>query len=252
MYNKVKTPDEISAIRESGRMLATVHEKLKEFIKPGITTKEIDEYAIAETRKLGGIPAFLGYQGFPGGVCTSINDAVVHGIPGDIVLNEGDIISLDYGVTYGGMITDAARTYVVGGTEAASKQVQKLISDTQRSLDMGIAQIKPGARIGDISSAVQKVLDDGGYGIVRDLVGHGVGHQLHESPEIPNYGHAGTGPVLKEGMTIAIEPMSTLGDWKVVVDPDGWTIRTRDGSLSSHSEDTILVTADGAEILTRL
>ena len=158
------------------------------------------------------------------------------------------IVGFDFCVSYQGMITDAARTFVVGGK--ASKEQEKLLKSTQRSLDDAISKVKNGARVGDLSYAAQRVLDRDGHGIVRDLVGHGVGHNMHEEPEIPNYGSAGTGPVLKTGMTIAIEPMATLGGWQVVIDPDGWTIRTRDGSLSAHFEDTVLVTEDGAEILT--
>jgi methionyl aminopeptidase len=172
----------------------------------------------------------------------------VHGIPNDIPFKDGDIVGFDFGVIYDGMVTDAARTFVVG---TSTKQLDQLIKTTKRSLDNAINQVKNGCKIGDISAAAQAPIDAGGYGNVRDLVGHGVGHQVHEEPEVPNYGSAGTGPILKAGMTIAIEPMVTLGDYKVVIDPDGWTIRTRDGSLSAHFEDTILVTDQGAEILTR-
>lgn len=249
MYNKVKTPAEITAIRESGRMLATVLNKIEEVVKPGMTGVEIDNLARTELSKMGGVPAFLGYQGFQGSICISVNDAVVHGIPNDKPFKEGDIVGFDFGVIYGGMVTDAARTFIIGDTSEANK---KLVSATQRSLDNAINAVKNGCSVGDIAQSAQDVLDQGNYGIVRDLVGHGVGHQVHEEPEIPNYGVAGTGPRLKSGMTIAIEPMATMGDWKVVMDPDGWTIRTRDGSLSAHFEDTILVTDDGAEILTRL
>ena len=250
MYNKPKTDAEIAAISESGRMLATVHEAVKKAIAPGVSGLFIDELAQKELKALGGTPAFLGYQGFPGAICISINDAVVHGIPDEYEFKDGDIIGFDFGVRYNGMITDAARTWIIG--ESKDTKLERLLKTTQRSLDDAINAVKPGASIGDIAAAAQKPLDDGGYGIVRDLVGHGVGHEVHEGPEIPNYGVAGTGPKIKQGMTLAIEPMATMGDFRVVMDPDGWTIRTRDGSLSAHSEDTILVTADGAEILTRL
>jgi methionyl aminopeptidase len=249
MYNKIKTPAEITAIRESGRMLATVLKKIEEVLKPGMTGLEIDDMSRTELSRMGGVPAFLGYQGFPGSICISVNDAVVHGIPNNIPFKEGDIVGFDFGVIYNGMITDAARTFIVGETSSVNK---RLVEATQKSLDNAINAVKNGCSVGDIAQAAQDVLDKGNYGIVRDLVGHGVGHQVHEEPEIPNYGTAGTGPRLKSGMTVAIEPMATLGDWKVVMDPDGWTIRTRDGSLSAHFEDTILVTEDGAEILTRL
>jgi len=249
MYNKVKTEKEITAIRESGRMLATVLNTIEEVLVEGMTGIDIDTLARNELKKLGGIPAFLGYQGFPGTICISVNDAVVHGIPNAIPFKSGDVIGFDFGVIYEGMITDAARTFVIGDSNS---EVKRLVQATQRSLDNAINKVKNGCSVGDVSSAAQDVLDRGGYGIVRDLVGHGVGHNVHEEPEIPNYGAAGTGPKLKSGMTIAIEPMSTLGGWQVVVDPDGWTIRTRDGSLSAHFEDTVLVTDDGAEILTRI
>jgi methionyl aminopeptidase len=250
MYNKVKTSEEITAIRESGRMLALVLDKIEKYVKPGVTGLEIDKIANEELKKLGGLPAFLGYQGFPNSICISINDAVVHGIPNSIPFKEGDIIGFDFGVSYEGMITDAARTFIVGNTD--DKQKLRLLEYTQKSLDMAINKVKNGASVGDISEATEKVLADNRLGNVRDLVGHGVGHYVHEEPEVPSYGHAGTGPKLKAGMTIAIEPMATLGDYKVVIDPDGWTIRTRDGSLSAHFEDTVLVTDDGCEILTRL
>mgnify|MGYP001035307371 CR=1 FL=1 len=249
MYNKVKTPQEIIAIRESGRMLATVLAKVEAMLAIGMTGLEIDAMAQATLREMGSTPAFLGYQGFPNAICISVNDAVVHGIPNDTPFKDGDIIGFDFGVIYNGMVTDAARTFVVGNS---TTKLDQLMKTTKRSLDDAINQVKDGCKIGDISAAAQAPIDVGGYGNVRDLVGHGVGHNVHEEPEVPNYGVAGTGPILKAGMTIAIEPMVTLGDYKVVVDPDGWTIRTRDGSLAAHFEDTILVTEDGAEILTRL
>jgi methionyl aminopeptidase len=249
MYNKIKTPSEIAAIRESGRMLATIQNLIEATIQPGMTGIEVDTIARTELSKLGGVPAFLGYQGFPGSICISLNDEVVHGIPNDTPFKTGDIIGFDFGVIYNGMITDAARTLIIGKT---TPEIQRLVATTQRSLDAAINTIRNGASVGDISAAAQDVLDKGGYGIVRDLVGHGVGHSVHEEPEIPNYGVAGKGPKLKSGMTIAVEPMATMGDWRVVIDPDGWTIRTRDGSLSAHFEDTLLVTDDSCEIITRL
>ena len=249
MYNKVKTPEEIEAIRESGRMLATVLAKVESSLAVGVTGLEIDAIAASELRKLGGKPAFLGYQGFPNSICISVNDAVVHGIPNNTPFKDGDIVGFDFGVIYKGMITDAARTFVIGDSDTKK---DALLKATKRSLDDAIMHVKDGCRIGDISAAAQAPLDAGSYGNVRDLVGHGVGHHVHEEPEVPNQGSPGTGPTLKAGMTIAIEPMSTMGDYKVVIDPDGWTIRTRDGSLSAHFEDTILVTRDGAEILTRI
>lgn len=249
MMTKIKTPAEIAAMRESGRMLATVLDVVGKSITPGITTKELDAIAASELTKLGGKPPFLGYGGFPAVICISLNDEVVHGIPGSQVVKNGDIVSFDFGVNYQGMITDAARSVLVG---PHNKVKQGLIDGTLESLDAGIAVVKNGVRVGDISAAIQAVLNDYGYGIVRDLVGHGVGHQLHEDPNIPNYGKAGTGETLKTGMTIAIEPMTTLGSHNVYTAADGWTIVTRDGSLAAHFEDTVLITDDGAEILTRL
>lgn len=249
MYNKVKTKAEIAAIRESGKMLAQVLEIVVAAAKPGVSGLEIDALAAAELKKLGGVPAFLGYQGFPNSICISVNDAVVHGIPNATPFKSGDVIGFDFGVTYNGMITDAARTVIIGDSD---DNIQKLVDNTKLSLDKAIAAVRDGCSVGDISAAAQDVMDAAGHGVVRDLVGHGVGHLVHEEPEIPNYGVGGTGPKLKSGMTVAIEPMATLGDWRVVLDPDGWTIRTRDGSPSAHFEDTILVTDDGCEILTRL
>src|SRR5690606_6959394 len=208
--------------------------------------------AADEVKRLGGKPSFLGYEGptpFPDVICISVNDEVVHGIPGDeLILRSGDLISIDFGVTYDGMVTDAARSYVIGDSK---EQVKKLVRDTEASMYAGIDTLRDGVRVGDISSAVQKILVKGGYGIVRDLVGHGVGHNLHEEPDIPNVGFAGSGPVLKAGMTIAIEPMATLGTHAVTVDEDQWTIRTADGSLAAHFENTVLITERGFEILTQ-
>lgn len=249
MTNKPKTPAELAAIRESGRMLATVLGVVGAAITPGITTKELDTIAATELKKLGGKPAFLGYYGFPAVICISINDEVVHGIPGTRVVKSGDLVSFDFGVTYNGMITDAARSVLVG---PHNKAKQGLLDGTLESLDAGIATVKHGVHVGDIGAAVQAILDSYGYGIVRDLVGHGVGHALHEDPNIPNYGKTGTGPELMAGMTIAIEPMATLGSYKVYTAADGWTVATRDGSLAAHFEDTVLVTETGAEILTRI
>ncbi len=249
MFTKVKTPQEIIWMRESGRMLATVLDATAAYAKVGMTTKEVADFAAAETKKLGAIPAFLGQYGFPDVICISVNQAVVHGIPNKYVLKDGDVLSLDFGIKHQGMITDAARTVIVG---TANKAKLKLVETTKASLDAGIAVLKDGVLVGDIASSIQAVLDEAGLGIVRDLVGHGVGHQLHEDPNIPNYGRKGTGPQLKSGMTIAIEPMATLGSYQVFTAQDDWTIETRDGSLAAHFEDTILITDTGFEILTRL
>lgn len=236
-------------MRESGQMLATVLEATAAYAKVGMTTKELADFAAQQTKKLNTKAAFLGQYGFPDVICISVNQAVVHGIPNKYVLKDGDVLSLDFGIKHHGMITDAARTIIVG---ASNKAKQKLVDTTKASLEAGIAQIKDGVLVGDIASAVQAVLDSAGLGIVRDLVGHGVGHQLHEEPNIPNYGRKGTGDRLKAGMTIAVEPMATLGSHQVYTAQDDWTIETRDGSLAAHFEDTILITDTGFEILTRL
>jgi methionyl aminopeptidase len=238
-------------MRESGRMLATVLEALRPRVKAGMTTKDLAKIAADELKPLGGEPAFLGYQGFPDVICISVNDEVVHGIPSDTkILKEGDIVGLDFGVRYRGMITDAAISVIVGKPLRASEK--KLLQITEESLAAGIAVLKDGVRTGDIGAAVEAVLKPHGYGIVRDLVGHGVGHQIHEDPNIPNYGRANTGPWLEAGMTIAIEPMATLGKDRVYIHDDGWTVSTYDGSRAAHFEHTILITEDGAEILTQV
>ena len=255
MNTRVKTTAEMRAMRESGRMLATVLQSLKASVAAGMTTKDVANQAAAELKALGGKPAFLDYQGFPDVICISVNDEVVHGIPSaDKVLEDGDILSLDFGVNYQGMITDAAITVIVG--EARSQHHKQLVRATESSLMAGIAAVHDRVRTGDIGAAVEAVLQNaklgGPYGIVRDLVGHGVGHELHEDPNIPNYGRANTGPWLDKGMTIAIEPMATLGTDRVYVAEDGWTILTADGSWAAHFEHTILITEDGAEIITQL
>lgn len=251
MFTKIKTDTEIIAMRHSGKLLATVLATLKEAIEPGMTTKDLSEIAKRELRGTGGQPTFLGQYGFTDVLCVSVNDEVVHGIPSDKhLINEGDLVSMDFGVTYDGMITDSAITIAVG--KEVNPKATKLVEDTKASLHAGIAVLHDKVKVGDIAAAVQAVLDRGGYGIVRDLVGHGVGHELHEDPNIPNHGKAGTGPELFKGMTIAIEPMATLGTHKIIVDEDGWTVKTQDGSRAAHFEHTILITENGAEILTIL
>ncbi len=251
MMNKVKTDAEIAAMRTGGKMLATVLETLRQQIKAGMTTKELADIARSKIAELGGEPTILGYQGFPDVICISVNDEVVHGIPSDKrVLVNGDVVGLDFCVTYQGMITDSAITVIVGN--GGDDKVKQLLRDTQEALLTGIETLHDGVRVGDIGSAIEAQLDKKGYGIVRDLVGHGVGHNMHEDPNIPNYGRPGSGPALQAGMTIAIEPMVTLGTDDVVIADDGWTIQTRDGSISAHFEHTVLVTKDGYEILTKL
>jgi methionyl aminopeptidase len=236
-------------MRESGKMLATVLQFLKTKVVSGISTKDLANAASNELKKLGGQPAFLGYQGFPDILCVSINDEVVHGIPrADKIINTGDIVSLDFGVKYKGMITDSALSVIVG--KSLDKRLQELLKTTERSLMAGIDTLTDGVKVGTIASAIQKVLDDGGFGIVRELVGHGVGHELHEEPNIPNYGSKNQGPILKKGMTIAIEPMATLGTHQVYVASDGWTVLTLDHSWAVHFEHTVLIGDNGPEILT--
>ncbi len=247
MFTKVKTEQEITNMRISGQMLASVLQHLKPKVQIGVTTKELADLAADELKRLGGKPAFLGYNGFTDVICISLNSEVVHGIPGKDIIQDGDLVSLDFGVNYKGMITDGAITVVAGESSGAKR---RLLKGTEESLLAGINEVKDGVKVGDIGSAVEKVLSQYGFGIVRDLVGHGVGHEVHEEPDIPNYGIAGTGKKLSAGMTIAIEPMSTLGGERVVLDHDGWTVKTYDGSLSAHFEHTILITKDSAEILT--
>lgn len=251
MFTRVKTDSEIAAMRESGAMLATVLGAITPHVRPDISTKEIADLAQQELTKLGGSPAFLGYQGFPDVICISVNDEVVHGIPRrDRILQAGDLVGLDFGVRYKGMITDSAITVVVG--KWRNKQEQKLVTFTQEAMYAGIQAAHDKIRTGDIGSAIEEVLKKQKFGIVKDLVGHGVGHELHEDPNIPNYGRADTGPWLHAGMTIAIEPMATLGSDSVYMAPDNWTILTADGSRAAHFEHSVLITPDGAEILTEL
>ncbi len=251
MQTKVKTPTEIAAMRESGRMLATVLATLRSKVAVGMTTKQLADMAKLELRALGGQPTFLGYYGFPDVICISVNNEVVHGIPGTRVIQGGDIVSLDFGVTYKGMITDGAISVIVGSS--GDQKRRDLVRDTERALLAGIEALHDGVHVGDVAAAIEAILNKGRYGIVRDLVGHGVGHELHEDPNIPNYGKAGTGPILSAGMTIAIEPMATLGGDKVYIDADDeWTVLTHDGSLAAHFEHTVLITQDGAEILTQI
>lgn len=250
MQTRVKSKAEIRAMRESGKMLASVLEVLRPKVTPGITTKELADFASHELKALGGEPAFKGYQGFPDVICISINEQVVHGIPNkEKNINEGDIVGLDFGVSFKGMITDSAIS-VIAGKPKKPEHVD-LLKHTEMAMHKGINVVRDHIRTGDIGEAIERYLNKFKYGIVRDLVGHGVGHNVHEDPNIPNYGRANTGPWLERGMTIAIEPMVTLGGDGVLVAPDGWTIVTKDGSWAAHFEHTILITEKGAEILTQ-
>lgn len=251
MVTRVKTAKEIEAMRLSGRMLASVLELLKQKIEPGMSTKDLALLAANELKSLGGSPSFLGYQGYPDVICISVNDEVVHGIPSPTrFIKEGDIVGMDFGVTYKGMITDSAVSVIVG--KPKTRGHIELVKDTEMALEAGIAVVKDKVRTGDIGYAVETSLKHRRYGIVKDLVGHGVGHYLHEDPNIPNYGRENTGAWLSKNMTIAIEPMVTLGTDRVHMAEDGWTILTDDGSYSAHFEHTVLITEDGAEILTSL
>ena len=244
----IKSPEEIELLRIAGSITGDTHNYLKEFIKPGITTGELDKLAYDYIISRGCTPSFKGYDGFPGTICVSVNDEVVHGIPGDRVLEEGDIVSLDIGACYKGYHGDSAWTYPVG---KISERCENLLEWTRESLFEGLSVIKDGARVGDIGCAVSKCAKRHNLGVVRELVGHGVGTDVHEEPDVPNYGFAGTGPVLKEGMVIAVEPMLNLGTPKIYILDDDWTIITADGKPSAHFEHTVLVTKDGYEILTK-
>lgn len=250
MFNRVKTAKEIDAMRQGGRILAQILAELKDKVVPGVSTKSLADYAASRLQDFGAEPVTLGYHGFPDVLCVSVNNEVVHGIPKlTHILENGDIVSLDFVVKYKGMITDAAVTVIAGDV---SPKIQRLVDTTELALMSGIGAVTGSVRVGDIANAVEKTLRRAGFGIVEDMVGHGVGHEMHEEPNIPNYGSKGSGPLLKPGMTIAIEPMATLGSHRVYCDGDGWTIKTVDASLSAHFEHTILITEDGAEILTSL
>ena len=243
----IKSDNEIKLLREAGRIVYETHQYLKPFIKEGITTKKLDTLAEDFIRSKGATPSCLGYQGFPATLCTSVNEEVVHGIPGAKKLKNGDIITLDICACYKGYHGDSAWTYAVGEICDDKKY---LMEHTEKALYEGLAMVKPGNRIGDISNAIETYATKYNLGIVKELEGHGVGSNLHEDPEIPNYGKKGVGPVLKEGMVLAIEPMLTLGSPDIVILEDGWTIETEDYSPSAHFEHTVVVTNCGYEILT--
>lgn len=245
-----KTDNEIAAMRESGRMLATVLEVLRQKSAPGLSPKDMSAIAKQELHALGGEPAFLGFHGYPDIICISVNNTVQHGIPTDLPMKEGDVVNYDFGVKYKGMVTDSGITVCIG--DKPNSDAERLIKGTERALYDGLRVVKAGARVGDISATIERTLRKYKLGIVRELVGHGVGHELHESPDIPNYGRAGTGPVLKTGMTIAIEPITTLGQPGIAQLRDGWTLVTLDGSWSAQFEHTVLVTPTGCEILTKV
>lgn len=243
----IKSEREIELMREAGKMVSMTHKYLKDYVKPGITTKKLDELAENYIRKMGGVPTCKGYEGFPATLCTSVNDTVVHGIPDNYKLKDGDIITIDMVIGYKGYQGDAAWTYAVGDISDDKKY---LMEHTEKALYEGVKQVKPGNHIGDISSAVEEYAKKHNLGVVKELCGHGIGREMHEDPEVPNYGKAHTGAKLKEGMVICIEPMLNLGTADIYMLDDGWTIKTDDGKPAAHYEHTILVTKDGYEILT--
>ena len=243
----IKSEYEIELMRQAGMMVSKTHKYLKKYIRPGITTKELDKLAEEYILSLGGVPSCKGYEGFPATLCTSINDEVVHGIPSNRKLKNGDIITIDMVIGYKGYQGDAAWTYAVGDITDKKKYLMK---HTEQALYKGIEKVKPGARIGDISNAVEVYATKHKLGIVKELVGHGIGKDMHEEPDVPNYGKINSGPKLKEGMVICIEPMLNLGTADIYIEDDDWTVRTMDGKPAAHYEHTVLVTKDGYEILT--
>lgn len=252
----IKTEDEIARLKESGKRLAAVLETIIASVHPGITTKEIDELSEQLIHDAGGIPIFKGYRGgsgrpFPATLCTSLNEEVVHGIPkATRIVREHDILKLDIGMRYQGMVSDMARTICVGNV---SPEAKKLVTVTEESLRRGIAELRPGARISAYAKAVQDFVEANGFSVVRDLVGHGVGHELHEEPQVPNYVSRGMDDfVIEKGMTLALEPMINMGTYMVKIAPDDWTFITTDGKWSAHFEDTVVIADNGAEILTRM
>jgi methionyl aminopeptidase len=249
----LKTEAQIQAMREGGKILATIYDGLKKHVHAGMTELEADAWVAKEITRLGAIATYKTSEvNFPNVICISVNDEIVHSVPTNYAFEKGDVVSFDLVITYKGMKTDSAFTMVIDETPTGVKK--HLLNVTERSLYAGIDAIKGPVYTGDIGAAIEKVLKDGKLGIVRDLVGHGVGLEMHMDPEVPNYGRKGTGVLLKPGDTIAIEPMATLGGEKILTDTagDGWTIRSRDGSLAAHFEHTVLVTEEGAEILTQL
>ena len=243
----IKSDREIALLKVAGNIVYETHQYLKQYLKPGISTRELDKLAEDFIRSKGATPSFKGYDGFPGSICTSINEQVVHGIPGKQVLKDGDIISIDIGACYKGYHGDSAWSYEVGN---CSEEKKELLKHTEEALYEGLKQVKPGNRIGDISFAIEQYANKYNLGVVKELVGHGVGTSIHEDPDIPNFGEKNTGPRIKKGMVFAIEPMLNLGSPNIVMLDDNWTIETEDYSPSAHFEHTVVVTNDGYEILT--
>lgn len=250
-FTRIKTESEIEIMRQGGKILAEIVNQAERLVRPGVSTKELADFMAYQAKSKGATPALKGFMGYPETACISINDEVVHGLPSkNKRLKEGDLVSLDFTIKYQGLIVDTSRTVYVGDHSTMPNDIKRLLSGTKQALEAGISAIKGPTKVGDVANAIQTVLDTKKLGIVRDLVGHGLGDEVHEGPNIPNYGHKGTGPLLKPGMTVAIEPMATLGDWRVNILNDNWTVVTRDGSLAAHFEHTVLITDKGVEILT--
>jgi methionyl aminopeptidase len=243
----IKSPEEIKIMREAGRVVGQVLQILAAEARPGVVVKDLDKIVRREYQKRGVTPTFLGYLGYPATVCVSVNEELVHGIPGDRVLQDGDLVSIDLGATYKGFVGDSALTFCIG---EVTPDKQKLIDVTRESLWRGIKAARAGVRLGVVSHAIGEYIEGEGFGVVREYVGHGVGRQMHEEPQVPNYGPADRGPILKKGMVLALEPMVTVGDWHTKKHADGWTVSTLDGSLCAHFEHTIAITDGEAEVLT--
>ena len=243
----IKSDDEVEIMRHAGSVVAQTLQKLVDALRPGLVEKELDKIVRKEFDRHGVEPTFLGYHGYPATVCVSINDEIVHGIPGKRVIQEGDVVSLDLGCTYKGFVADSALTVIVG---KAKPEAQKLVDVAKESLDAGIEQAHAGKKLGEISHAIQTYIESHGFGVVREYVGHGVGRQMHEEPQVPNFGPPDRGPVLKKGMVLALEPMVTVGDWHTRQLEDNWTVVTLDGSLAAHFEHTVAITENGPEVLT--
>jgi methionyl aminopeptidase len=243
----IKSEEEIATIREAGRIVAQVLRILAEAVKPGLVRKELDRIVRREFAARGAKPTFLGYQGYPASVCVSVNDEVVHGIPDDRVLREGDIVSIDLGATYEGFVGDAALTVGIGRLDAEG---ERLLRVTERALQKGIAAARAGVPLGAVSHAIQMEAEGEGYSVVREYVGHGIGREMHEEPQVPNFGPPDRGPILRKGMVLALEPMVNAGDWRTKRHDDNWTVSTLDGKRSAHFEHTIAVTDGEAQVLT--
>ena len=243
----LKSKEEIALMREAGRVVAQVLEILKKEIRPALVIERLDDIVRQEFARRGVTPTFLGYQGYPARVCVSVNDEVVHGIPDSRTLKEGDIVSIDLGATHKGFVGDAAITVCVG---KVSPEADRLVRVTEEALWGGIRAARAGARLGQVSAAVQAHAEQNGFAVVREYVGHGIGREMHEDPQVPNFGQPEQGPVLRKGMVLAIEPMVTAGDWRTKRDSDNWTVRTLDGSLAAHFEHTVAITDGEAEVLT--